>query len=66
MSCPICVSPEGTAITDGMRAGAGVLMLVTAIVIVSIVRFGYRLWAAEGADTRATEGTDGAPVISND
>ena len=45
MACPICVSPEGTAITDGIRAGAGVLMLVTAIVIGVIVRFGYRLWA---------------------
>lgn len=47
MACPICVSPEGTAITEGMRAGAGVLLLVTAIVIGVIVRFGYRLWAAE-------------------
>lgn len=49
MACPICVSPEGTAITVGIRAGAGVLILVTAIVIGLIARFGYRLWAAEGA-----------------
>jgi hypothetical protein len=49
MACPICVSPEGSAITDGIRAGAGVLILVTAIVIAGIVRFGYRVWAAEGA-----------------
>jgi len=39
-----------------MRAGAGVLLLVTAVVIGVIVRFGYRLWAAEGADSSvATE-----------
>jgi hypothetical protein len=50
MSCPICVSPEGTAITAGIRAGAGVLILVTAFVIAAIARFAYRLWAAEGAD----------------
>ena len=47
MSCPICVSPEGTAISDGMRAGAGVLILVTVAVIGLIVRFAIRLWAAE-------------------
>ena len=47
MSCPICVSPEGTAITAGIRAGAGVLILVTAIVIGAIARFAYRLWALE-------------------
>ena len=49
MACPICVSPEGSAITEGMRAGAGVLILVTVIVIGAIVRFGYRLWAADCA-----------------
>jgi len=47
MACPICVSPEGTAISDGMRAGAGVLILVSTIVIGAIVRFGVKLWAAE-------------------
>jgi hypothetical protein len=62
LACPICVSPEGTAITDGMRAGAGVLMLVTVIVIGLIVRFGYRLWAAERT-RRATEGTEGSEVL---
>ena len=46
--------------TQGMQAGAGVLMLVTAIVIGLVVRFGYRLWVAEGADTRGTEGSDGS------
>lgn len=57
MACPICVSPEGTAITDGMRAGAGVLMLAAVIVIAMIARFAFRLWAAEGA-----EGTETAEV----
>jgi hypothetical protein len=50
MACPICVSPEGTAISDGMRAGAGVLILVSAVVIGVIVRFAIRLWAAERAE----------------
>jgi hypothetical protein len=50
MACPICVSPEGSAITEGMRAGAGVLILVTAMILGAIVRFGYRLWAAERAE----------------
>lgn len=61
MACPICVSPEGTAITAGMRAGAGVLVLVTVIVIGLIVRFGYRLWAAEGA-----ESTEGVEAVTYD
>jgi hypothetical protein len=30
-----------------MRAGAGVLIVVTAIVIGSIARFAYRLWVME-------------------
>lgn len=47
MACPICVSPEGSAITDGIRAGAGLLIVVTTIVLGSIARFAYRLWASE-------------------
>ena len=47
MACPICNSPEGTAISDGIRAGAGVLILVSTIVIGAIVRFGIRLWREE-------------------
>ncbi len=47
MACPICVSPEGSAITAGIRAGAGLLIVVTTIVIGIIVRFAYRLWALE-------------------
>ena len=50
MVCPICVTPEGTAITAGIRAGAGLLIIVTAIVIGCIARFAYRLWAAETAE----------------
>lgn len=47
MACPICVSPEGTAITDGIRAGAGVLIFTTAIVIGCIGRFVFRIWMQE-------------------
>lgn len=47
MSCPICVSPEGSAITDGIRAGAGVLLIATTVVIGLITRFAYRLWSLE-------------------
>ena len=47
MACPICVSPEGTAISDGMRAGAGVLILVSTIVIGCDRAICDRLWAAE-------------------
>ena len=47
MSCPICASPEGSAINDGIRAGAGVLIIVSAIVIGAIVRYAIRLWREE-------------------
>ena len=47
MACPICTSPEGTAISDGMRAGAGVLILVSSVVIGLIVRYGFKLWRQE-------------------
>jgi hypothetical protein len=65
MACPICVSPEGTAITEGIRAGAGILIIATVIVIGVIVRFGYRLWAAEMrlATEGATEGTEGVEGV---
>ncbi|HUQ87843.1 MAG TPA: hypothetical protein VM096_09800 [Vicinamibacterales bacterium] len=54
MACPICASPEGSAINDGILAGAGVLIFVAAIVIGAIVRFAIRLWredAAAGAES---------------
>jgi hypothetical protein len=44
MACPICVSPEGAAITAGIRAGAIVLMLAAAVIGVLIARFALRLW----------------------
>ena len=47
MACPICVSPEGTAITAGIRAGAGLLIIVAGVVIGLIARFAHRLWVAE-------------------
>jgi hypothetical protein len=47
MACPICNSPEGASINDGIRAGAGVLILVTTIVIGAIARYGLRLWREE-------------------
>lgn len=50
MACPICVSPEGTAFTAGMRAGAGVLMLAAVVVLAPVARFAFRLWAAESAE----------------
>ena len=36
--------------TTGMQAGAGLLMLVAAMVIAMIARFAFRLWAAESAE----------------
>ena len=47
MACPICVSPEGTAITDGILAGAGVLILCSGVVIGLMARFAYRLFMLE-------------------
>jgi hypothetical protein len=59
MACPICASPEGTAITAGIRAGAGVLIIVTTIVIGLIARFGYRLWAADSDAATPTAKVEG-------
>jgi len=47
MSCPICSAPEGTAIAAGVRAGAGVLILVAAVVFTALARFGWRLWTLQ-------------------
>ena len=44
MACPICNSPEGTAISEGMRAGAAVLIVAAAAVVGGIARFAFRLW----------------------
>ena len=43
MACPICTSPEGAAITAGMRAGALVLIVAVSLVIAAIARFAWRL-----------------------
>jgi hypothetical protein len=51
MACPICNGPEGSAISDGIRAGAMVMIAVAAIVIGAMVRFGVKLWAAERAES---------------
>jgi hypothetical protein len=55
MACPICNSPEGAAINDGLRAGAAVLMVVTVAVIGVIARYAYRIWATERASFDAVE-----------
>ncbi len=49
MACPICVSPEGTAITAGMRAGAIVLIAAAAIIVSLMARFALRLWKLRDA-----------------
>lgn len=55
MACPICVAPEGAAMTIGMRDGAMVLIVAAAIVVSLIARFAFRLWRLAAADARATE-----------
>jgi hypothetical protein len=44
MACPICNSPEGAAMTAGMRAGAMVLILAVSLVIGALARFAWRLY----------------------
>ena len=51
MACPICNGPEGSAISDGIRAGAIVLIAVSTIVIGAIARFAIKLWAAEATES---------------
>jgi hypothetical protein len=47
LACPICVVPEGTQMTSGVRAGALVLILVTLAVLGALGAFFVRLWRAE-------------------
>jgi hypothetical protein len=54
MACPICNSPEGSAIGDGIRAGAAVLILFSTIVIGAIARYIIRIWATERSDGTET------------
>ena len=56
MACPICVSPEGAAMTAGMRDGAMVLIVAAMIVVSLIARFAFRLW-------RLTANHEGVPNV---
>lgn len=44
MSCSICGPSESAAIAAGIRAGVGTLVIVTAIVVLGLARFAWRLW----------------------
>lgn len=44
MSCAICGPSESAAIAAGIRAGVSTLVIVTAIVVLGIARFAWRLW----------------------
>jgi len=44
MACPICLSPDGSQLNEGMRAGAGVLILAAVLIIGALARFAMRLW----------------------
>lgn len=44
MSCPICGPSESAALAAGVRAGVGMLILVTAVVGLGIARLAWRLW----------------------
>ena len=47
MSCPICGPSESAAIAAGIRAGVGTLLVVTAIVVLAMARFAWRLWSLD-------------------
>ena len=49
-ACPLCAMPDGAQMTEGVRAGALVLIIVTAVVIAPIALFGVRLWRQERDD----------------
>jgi hypothetical protein len=42
-ACPICFQIEDAHATNGIRAGVGVLMGVTGVVLVGFVRFARRV-----------------------
>jgi len=44
MSCPLCGPSESAAIAAGVRAGVGTLIFVTAVVVLALGRFAWRLW----------------------
>ncbi len=44
MSCPLCGPSESAAMAAGVRAGVGTLIVVTAVVVLALARFAWRLW----------------------
>lgn len=50
MSCPICGPSESAAIAAGIRAGVGTLLVVTAIVVLAMARFAWRLWTLDSLE----------------
>ncbi len=51
MSCPICGPSESAALAAGVRAGVGMLILVTAVVGLGIARLAWRLWTLRSFDS---------------
>lgn len=51
MNCPLCGASESAAVAAGMRAGVGTLIIVTAIVVVAVARFAWRLWTLRSFDS---------------
>ncbi len=47
LACPICAAPEGARLSEGARAGALTLIVVTLVVVAPMIWFGVRLWRAE-------------------
>jgi len=50
MSCPICGPSESAAIAAGIRAGVGTLIVVTAIVVLAMAWFAWRLWSFDSLE----------------
>ena len=50
LACPICAVPEGVQMTEGVRGGALVLLLITVAVMATLAALGLRLWRAERDD----------------
>lgn len=50
MSCSICGPSESAAIAAGVRAGVATLVVVTAIVVLGMARFAWRLWMLRDRD----------------
>jgi hypothetical protein len=51
MSCPLCGPTESAAIAAGVRAGVATLVLVTAVVVLALARFAWRLWVLRERNT---------------